>query len=91
MQSFNNISSIKTLFGLSLSPVVIIMSYLRYLCLLAHSGVHHILHCSLFWFSLSILQGSLDCPYFIGLFVFSNIYSQANRNAIADIAMSPMH
>ena len=43
---------IKTTFGSSLPPVVcrMPMSYLRYLCLLAHRGVQHILHCVFVWF-----------------------------------------
>ena len=46
------------------------MSYLRYLCLFAHSGVQHILCCvfALFVFVLclvSMLPVSLDCPFLI--------------------------
>ena len=39
---------IKTMFGSSLLPVVCrgFMFYLRYLCLIAHSGVQHILCCA---------------------------------------------
>ena len=58
--------SITTMFCSPLPPVVVggLMSYLRYLCLLAHSGVQHILWCVLctlcchslwvvhFWFPL---------------------------------------
>ena len=36
---------IKTMFDSSLPPLVCIMSYLRYLCLFAYSGVHHTLCC----------------------------------------------
>ena len=45
-----------------------VMSYLRYLCLLAHSGVQHILCCVfvLFFFVLcTLLPVSVDCPFFI--------------------------
>jgi hypothetical protein len=41
---------IKTMFGSSLPPVGGLMSYLRYLPLLAHSGVQHILCCVFVWF-----------------------------------------
>jgi len=50
------------------------MSYIRYLCLFAHSGVEHILCCVFVLLSLSILPVSLDCPFLIGLLVFSNDY-----------------
>ena len=57
------------------------MSYLRYLCLFAHSGVRLILCCVLFFFVLllSMLPVSLDCPFLIAHLVFSNIY-QINLN-----------
>ena len=51
------------------------MSYLRYLCLFAHSGVQHILCCVVFFFVLCTLYCSFsrlsifDCPS-----VFSNVY-----------------
>ena len=46
---------IKTMFGSSLPPVFVggRVSCLRYLCLFAHSGVHHILCCVVFCFSSS--------------------------------------
>ena len=47
----------------------------------------HTLYCV---FVLSMLPFSLDCPYFIAPLVFSNIYLQANRNAIAYIKMPPI-
>ena len=56
-----------TMFGSSLSPVVC-WPYLRYLCLLAYSGVQHILClCFLFVFLpfvYPMLPVSLDCPFF---------------------------
>jgi len=56
------------------------MSYLRCLCLFAHSGVQHILCCVfvLFFFRLvyPMLPFSLDCPVLNSPSVFSNIYSQ---------------
>jgi hypothetical protein len=48
-----------------------LMSYLRYLCLFAYSGVQHILCCIsvLFFFVLCTLccQVSLDCPFWLPL------------------------
>jgi hypothetical protein len=42
------------------------MSYLRYFCLFAHSGVQHILCCVLvLFFFVSLLLVSLDCPFVI--------------------------
>jgi hypothetical protein len=43
---------IKTMFGSSLPPVVCrrVMSFLRYLCLFAHSAAQHILCCVVFLF-----------------------------------------
>jgi len=43
------------------------MSYLRYLCLLAYSGVQHILCCVFVCLRLgyTMLPVSLDCPYLI--------------------------
>ena len=76
------------MFGSSLPPVVCcrahvlstssvgeLMSYLRYLCLFAYSGVQHILCCVfvLFFFDLCILPVSLDCPFLIAPSVFSNV------------------
>ena len=52
-----------------------LVSYLRYLCLLVHSGVQHILCCFLLWFSSSMLQVPLDCSCLIASSVFSNVYS----------------
>jgi hypothetical protein len=51
------------------------VSYLRYLSLLAHSGVQHILCCFLLWFSSSMLQVPLDCSCLSASSVFSNVYS----------------
>ena len=55
------------------------MSYLRYMCLFAHSGIQHILCCVfvLFFFvlcTLPILPVSLVCSFFIAPSVFSNVY-----------------
>ena len=52
------------------------MSYLLYMCLFAHSGVHHILGCVvfLFYISSSMLPVSLDCSFLIFPSVFSYAY-----------------
>ena len=59
------------------------MSYLLYLCLLAYSGVHHILRCVLlllffFVFFLRLvypmLLVSLDFPLLIAPWILSNVY-----------------
>ena len=52
---------IKTMFG--------------YLCLFAYSSVQHILCCFVFLRVVyPVLPVSLDCPFFIALSVFSNVY-----------------
>jgi len=50
------------------------MSYLRYLCLIAYSGLQHILCCVFRCLVYPMLPVSLDCPFSIALSVFSNIY-----------------
>ena len=50
------------------------MSYLRYLPLLAHSGVQHILCCVFLRLVYPMLPVSLDCPFLIAPSVFSNVY-----------------
>ena len=52
------------------------MSYLRYLCLIAYSGLQHIhvLCCVFLCFVYPMLPVSLDCPFSIAPSVFSNIY-----------------
>jgi hypothetical protein len=53
------------------------MSYLRYLCLLGHSGVHHIL-CSVYVLFVlilcTLLPVSLDCLFLIVASVCSSVY-----------------
>jgi hypothetical protein len=54
------------------------MSYLRYLCLLAHSGVQHILCCVfdlLYRPVYLMLPVSLDSPFLMAPSVFSSVYS----------------
>jgi hypothetical protein len=74
---------IKMMFSSSLPPVVCrgggLMSYLRYLCLFAHSGVQHILCCVFVLFiivlcTLAMLPFSLDGPFLIAPSVFSYVY-----------------
>jgi hypothetical protein len=50
------------------------MTYLRYLCLFAYSGVQHILCGAFVLFSFVLLPFSQDCPFFIVPLVFSNVY-----------------
>jgi hypothetical protein len=59
------------------------MSYLRYLCLFAHSCDQHILCCVfvLFFFVLyPMLPVYLVCPFLLALLVFSNVYLHAKFN-----------
>ena len=56
-----------------------LMPYLRYLCLLAYSGVQHISGCVAFCFVFlrlvyPMLPVSLDCSFAIALLVFSDVY-----------------
>jgi hypothetical protein len=63
-----------------------LMSYLRYLCLFAYSGIQHILCCLLYSSSSVVLccarvrlvcpmlPVSVDCLFFIVPSVFSNVY-----------------
>ena len=57
------------LFGSSLPPVVCkrFMSYIRYLCLFAHTHI-------MFFFLCLVSPVSLDCPFLIAPSVFSNVY-----------------
>jgi hypothetical protein len=50
------------------------MSYLRYVCLLVHSGVQRILCCVFLGIVYLMLSVSLDCPFLIAPSVFSNVY-----------------
>jgi len=52
------------------------MSYLRYLCLFAHSGVQHILCCVFLRIVYPMFTVSMDCPFLIDPSVFSNVYVQ---------------
>jgi hypothetical protein len=49
------------------------MSYLSYLCLLAYSGVQHILCCVFACIFFVLLPVFLDCPFMIGPSVFPAI------------------
>ena len=55
------------------------MSYLRYLCLLADSGVQHVLCCVFILFRLvyPMLSVSIDCSFFIAPSTINNIYLRA--------------
>ena len=77
---------IKTMFGSSLPPVGGLMSYLRYLCLLAHSGVHHILCCVFVWFFFVLCThvdsfsglSIFDCPFGILLRLCNSLWPMYN-------------
>ena len=65
----------KMMLGSSLPPVV--MYYLRYLCLLAHSGVQHIVLCFFSFFlrlMYPMLPVYLHYPFLFGPSIFSNAY-----------------
>jgi hypothetical protein len=55
------------------------MSYLRYLCLFAHSDVKHILRCVFALFFVVLLPVSLGCPFLMAPSVFSNVYVDYER------------
>jgi len=60
------------------------MSYLRYLCLFAHSGVQRIVLCFCFVFICLVyplLRVSLGCPFLIAPTVFSVVYLLTNAEA----------
>ena len=50
------------------------MSYKRYLCLVAHSGLQQILCCGFVFALCPILPVSLDCLFLIAPSVFSDVY-----------------
>ena len=62
------------------------MSYLRHLCLFAHSDVYQILCCVLFFFVL--LSVSLECPFFNALLAI--IYYDLLNNTKAE-SSNPVH
>jgi membrane glycosyltransferase len=56
------------------------MSYLRNFCLFAYGGIQSILCCVFALFAFVLCTISLDCPFFVALSVFSNVYlSGANK------------
>jgi lipopolysaccharide export LptBFGC system permease protein LptF len=56
------------------------MSYLRHLCLFAHSGVYHILCCVFVLFFFVLLSVSLECPFLNALLAI--IYYDLLNNII---------
>ena len=69
----------KTMLGLSLLQLFVggSISYLRYFCLFANSGVQHIFCCVFFLLRVyPVLPVSLECPFFIVPSVFSNVSLQ---------------
>ena len=63
INKIDDVYSFSMVFGYLQMFVGGLMSYLRYLCLFAHSVVKHI-------FFLSMLPVSLDCPFLIADSVF---------------------
>ena len=61
------------------------MCYLHYFCLLAHSGVQHILCCVLvlffFVFVCPMFPVSLHCPLLTSPTMFSNVYLTIKTSA----------
>jgi len=55
------------------------MSYLRYLCLFAHSGVQHILCYVFLRIVYPMFTVSMDCPFLIAPSVFCNVYFMYNK------------
>ena len=77
-----HIGILLSLFGSSLPPVGGLMSYLRYLCLFAHSGVQYILYCVLVSFSSPsepYVVSFSDCPFLIAPSVFSDVHVSRYR------------
>ena len=58
------------------------MSYIRYLCLFAYSGVQQILCCvvcfAIHRLDYLMLSASLNCPFLIASSVFSDVYIKEN-------------
>ena len=54
--------------------VVGLMSYLRYLCMIAHSGVHHILCCVFVLFFFVYVASFSGLSILIAPSVFSNVF-----------------
>ena len=54
------------------------MSYLRYLCLFAHSGVQHMLCFVFLLLVYTLLPVSRVCSFFISTSVFSDVYLLTN-------------
>ena len=61
------------------------MSYLRYLCLFAYSGVQHIFFVFVLCFAHHMLPVSLDCPFLIVPLIFSKVYL-INTDTFCDLA-----
>jgi hypothetical protein len=56
------------------------MSYKRYLCLFAQSGLQQILRCVFAFVLYPMLPVSLDCLFLIAPSVFSDVYLQQFDN-----------
>ena len=70
INKIDDVYSFSMVFGYLQMFVGGLMSYLRYLCLFAHSGVKHILSCVFICLVYPMLPVSLDCPFLIADSVF---------------------
>jgi len=61
------------------------LSYLRCLCLFAHSGIQHILCCIFLRIVFTVLPGSLDCHFLIAPSVFSNVYLKGSMALLLEL------
>ena len=80
------------MFGSSLPPVMCKKAHILFtlLCLLAYSGVQHILCCVFLRIVRHVLPVSLDCPSLIVPSVFSNIYLQNDEGILKIINVRQM-
>jgi hypothetical protein len=60
------------------------MSYLRYLCLFAYSGVKHILHCVFVLFMFVLCTLCFQFPWIVHSWysVFSNVYLPLKKETL---------
>jgi len=66
------------------------MSYLRYLCLHAYSGVQHILCCVVHRMLYPLLPVSLDCQFSIAPLVFPNVYLKTFDLIVKEVVTSKL-
>jgi len=66
------------------------MSYLRYVCLFAYSGVQRILCCVFLRILYTVLPVSLDCPCLIAPLVFPNVYLKTFDLIVKEVVTSKL-